>query len=54
MRRSLRTALAAFTATIVVAISAATAVLLPDYAAEATNLGIVQVDELFPLGAFER
>jgi len=54
MRRSLRTALAAFTATIVVAISAAAAVLLPDYAAEATNLGIVQVDDLFPAGTFER
>ncbi|XAH24876.1 hypothetical protein AAFF27_06695 [Xylophilus sp. GW821-FHT01B05] len=54
MRRSLRTALAAFSATIVVAVSAAAAVLLPDYAAEATNLGIVQVDDLFPAGTFER
>ena len=54
MRRSMRTAFTAFTVTILVAISAAAAALLPDHAAEATDLGIFQVDELFPAGTFEQ
>jgi hypothetical protein len=54
MRRSLRTALLAFFATVVVAVSAAAAVLLPDHAADATDLGIVQVDDLFAAGTFEQ
>ncbi|WP_295857277.1 hypothetical protein [uncultured Xylophilus sp.] len=54
MRRSLRTAFLAFTATILVALSAAAAVLLPDHAGDATELGIVQLDQLFPPGTFEQ
>ena len=54
MRRSLRTALLAFFATVVVAVSAAAAALLPDHAADATDLGIVPVDALFVSGTFEQ
>ena len=43
MRRSMRTAFTAFTVTILVAISAAAAALLPDHAAEATDLGVMDV-----------
>jgi len=46
-------AIAVFTATVMVALSAAAAVLLPDQAAEATDLGIVQIDQLFGAGTFE-
>jgi len=46
-------AFAVFTVTVMVALSAAAAVLLPDQAAEATDLGIVQIDQLFGSGTFE-
>lgn len=46
-------AVAFFTATVMVALTAAAAVLLPDQAAEATDLGIVQIDQLFGAGTFE-
>ncbi|WPB55748.1 hypothetical protein [Xylophilus sp. GOD-11R] len=54
MRRPLHKAFAVFSATVLVAVSAAAAVLLPDQAAEATDLGIIQIDQLFGPGTFER
>ena len=51
--RSLRQAFAFFSATVLVAVTAAAAVLLPDQAADATDLGIVQIDQIFGAGTFE-
>lgn len=53
MRRPLQKAFVVFAVTVLVALSAAAAVLLPDQAADATDLGIVQIDQLFAAGTFE-
>ncbi|QHI97603.1 hypothetical protein GT347_06135 [Xylophilus rhododendri] len=53
MRRPIHKAFIVFSVTVLVALSAAAAVLLPDQAADATDLGIVQIDELFGAGTFE-
>lgn len=53
MRRPIHKAFAVFSVTVLVALSAAAAVLLPDQAADATDLGIVQIDQLFGSGTFE-
>jgi hypothetical protein len=52
-RRQLPQAFAVFTATVLIALTAVGAVLLPDQAAEATDLGIVQIDQIFGSGTFE-
>lgn len=49
----MRQAFAFFSATVLVAVTAAAAVLLPDQAADATDLGIVQIDQIFGAGTFE-
>lgn len=52
MRNTVR-ALAAFASTAVIAVSAATVMLLPDQAGDAADLGIIDVEQMFAIGAFE-